>query len=72
MSRCDLRKGFTPHANLARHLADEIPLRLHSSLNLTPWATQPILPELGANGAFFALPAPTNGSSCFRAAIAPP
>lgn len=61
-----------PQANLARYLAGEIPLRLQSSLNLTQWTTLPNLPEVGANGAFFSLPVPTNRASFYRAVITPP
>jgi hypothetical protein len=59
-------------ANLARYLAGEIPLRLQSSSNLTQWATLPDLPEVGANGAFFALSLPTARASFFRAVVTPP
>ena len=61
-----------PQANLARYLAGEIPMRLQSTSNFTQWATLPNLPEVGANGAFFTLPPPTNRSSFFRAVITPP
>jgi hypothetical protein len=61
-----------PQANLARYLAGEIPLRLQSTSNLMQWATLPNLPEVGANGAFFSLPAPTNHTSFYRAVISPP
>jgi hypothetical protein len=61
-----------PQANLARYLAGEIQVRLQSSLNLTQWTPLPNLPEVGANGAIFSLPAPTNRSSFYRAVITPP
>jgi hypothetical protein len=61
-----------PQANLARYLAGEIPLLLQSSSNLVQWATLPGLPEVGAEGAFFTLPAPTDRSTFFRAVISPP
>jgi hypothetical protein len=61
-----------PQANLARYFAGEIPLRLQSTSNFTQWARLPTLPEVGLNGAFFTLPAPTNRSSFFRAVITPP
>lgn len=61
-----------PQAGLARYLAGEIPLRLQSSSNLTQWATLPNLPDVGASGAFFSLPTPTNGSSFYRAFITSP
>lgn len=58
-----------PQANLARFLAGEIPLRLESSLNLTQWTMLPNLPEVGANGAFFSLPTPTNAHEFYRVVI---
>lgn len=58
-----------PQAGLARYLAGEIPLRLESSLNLTQWTMLPNLPEVGANGAFFSLPTPTNAHEFYRVAI---
>jgi hypothetical protein len=61
-----------PEASLARYLAGEIPLRLQSTSNLVQWATLPIIPEVGGDGAFFTLPAPTNRASFFRAVISPP
>jgi hypothetical protein len=61
-----------PQANLARYLAGEIPVRLQSSSNLTQWATLPFLPETGAAGVLFTLPAPTNGANFLRAVITPP
>jgi hypothetical protein len=61
-----------PQANLARYLAGEIPLRLQSTSNFTQWATLPNLPEVGANGAFFTLPPPTNRANFIRALITPP
>jgi hypothetical protein len=61
-----------PQATLARYLAGEVPLLLQSSSNLTQWATLPNLPEAGAAGAFFSLPAPTDRASFFRAVISPP
>ncbi len=61
-----------PQAGLARFLAGEIPLRLQSSSNLAQWATLPNFPAVGANGAFFSLPTPTNHSTFFRAVTTPP
>ena len=61
-----------PQANLARYVAGETPVRLQSTSNLINWATLPNLPEVGANGAFFSLPPPTNRANFFRAVITPP
>ena len=61
-----------PQANLARYLAGEIPLRLQSTSNFVQWATLPLVPELGVNGAFFTLPLPTNRASFLRAVVALP
>ena len=61
-----------PQASLARYFAGETPLLLQSSSNLVQWATLPFVPAVGANGAFFALPPPTNSASFFRVVISPP
>jgi hypothetical protein len=61
-----------PQANLARYLAGEIPLRLESSANLTQWTTLPDLPDLGANGALFALSLPAGRATFYRAVVTPP
>jgi len=67
-----LELHIDPQASLARYLAGEIPLRLQSSSNLTQWATLPNLPEVGANGALFSVPTPTNRASFFRAVVTAP
>jgi hypothetical protein len=61
-----------PQASLARYLAGEIPILLQFSSNLVQWATLPFPPSAGSDGAFFALPAPTNKASFYRAVITPP
>lgn len=61
-----------PQASLARYLAGEIPVRLQSSSNLTQWTLLPNVPGLGAEGAFFSTPVPTNQATFFRAVISPP
>ena len=61
-----------PQANLARYLAGEIPMLLQSSSNLVQWATLPFPPSVGAEGAFFSLPPPTNQATFFRGVVTPP
>jgi hypothetical protein len=61
-----------PQSSLARYLAGEVPMHLQSTSNFVQWATLPNLPEVGASGAFFTLPPPTNRSSFLRAVITPP
>jgi hypothetical protein len=61
-----------PQASLARYLAGEIPMRLQSSDNLSEWSTLANLPEVGADGALFSMPAPTNDLRFFRAVIPAP
>jgi hypothetical protein len=70
--RVERTRQAAPKTRRARYLAGEIPLRLQSTSNFTQWATLPNSPEVGANGAIFTLPPPTNHPSFFRAVITPP
>jgi hypothetical protein len=60
-----------PQASLARYLAGETPMLLQSSSNLVQWTTLPFPPSVGADGAFFSLPPPTNQANFFRAVMTP-